>query len=200
MTQPDSKRKEAAASRRPRWPHALATVALCVGIAGCGGAGGKPAAARSGPPARENDRDNDYDHNDDDSQTVHYGHAAGAADERSSVALVRRYFAAAAAADGARACALLVPLVAESIAEEAVGSTVLHGKTCPTVASELFTREHRQLEQKRSALEVYAVRVNGNRGVILIEFPTIGRELRQIAERRIHGAWRIAELYDTFVG
>lgn len=44
------------------------------------------------------------------------------------------------------------------------------------------------------------MRVNGDRGVILIEFPAIRRELRQIAERRVAGAWRIAELNDTFVG
>jgi hypothetical protein len=160
-------------------------------------------AGRRGPEwssGSGNDRDNDYDHNDDDSQTVYYGHAAGAADERSSVALVKRYFAAAAAADGARACALLVPLVAESIAEEAVGSTLLHGRTCAVVASQLFRREHQRLARKHAALTVYAVRINGARGVILIEFPATPRELRQITERRVHGSWRIAELYDTFVG
>lgn len=145
MARPDPREKQTAASGFQLGPCALAAVALCLGITACGGTSGKSAAV--GSPIREDDRDNDYDQNDDDSQTVYYGHAAGAADERSSVALVRRYYAAAAAGDGAKACSLLVPLLAETTAEEAASSTTLHGKTCPVVASELFKRDHGQLEQ-----------------------------------------------------
>lgn len=175
---------------------------LCLGVGACGGSGGNGTTdARVGARAsvQQRDRDNDGDHNDDDNQFLYYGHAASVSEERSSVALVKRYYAAAAAANGVKACSLLVPLLAETIAEEAAGATTLHGKTCPIVASELFRRHHRELSEKRAALTVYAVRINGDRGLILIEFPAIAHELRQTSERRIARDWRIDKVFDTFI-
>jgi hypothetical protein len=180
----------------------LATAVLCLGTAACGSTDGKGTAearAGAGASTQQRDRDDDGDHNDDDNQFLYYGLAASAAEERSSVALVRRYYAAAAAADGAKACSLLVPLLAESIVEEVGKSPGLVGNTCAVVVSKLFKRHHRELSEKRAALTFYAVRIKGDRGLILIEFPAIRRELRQTGERRIGGVWRIDKLFDSFI-
>src|SRR3981081_2539322 len=101
--------------------------------AGCGGSNGHSTTGRAtdvasagGPPVtisrnystHNNDRDNDGDHNDDDEKVLYYGHAANAADRQSSIALVTRYLAAAAAEDGAAGCRMLAPVIAESIVED----------------------------------------------------------------------------------
>ncbi len=91
----------------------------------------------------KNDRDNDGDHNDDDEKVLHYGHAASPSDRRASVALVTRYFAVAAAENGAAACSMLVPFIAEAVAEQDGKSPPLLGKTCAVVMSKLFRLHHR---------------------------------------------------------
>jgi hypothetical protein len=175
----------------------LALLALCLGIAACGDSGARPAGA-SAPSSHERDRDNDDDHNDDDARVLYYGHAADAADRRSSIALVKRYFAAAAAEDGKRACGLLVPLLAESVVEEDGRSPGLRGRTCAAVVSKLFKMRHRMLLEKRAALEVIAVRVKGDRGLVVLNFPEI-REARQLGERRVDGRWKLHELLDGII-
>lgn len=200
----------------------LAVVALCLGIVACGDSSKRPGATTdvaSNRSAQENDRDNDGDHNDDDGRVLFYGHAASAADRRGSVALVTSYFAAAAAADGAKACALLVPLLAESVVEEDGRSPALRGRTCAEVMSKLFRLHHRTLVEKRAALQVIAVRVEGNKGLAVLNFPGIREvrrlgegsevlvapdsrgthEVRQLGERRVDGTWKVLDLLDGII-
>jgi hypothetical protein len=183
---------------------ALAISALGAGLGACGGpsrgtASGGPATtaavATSNFSTHNNDRDNDGDHNDDDEGVLHYGHAADAAVRRASVALVMRYFAAAAAEDGARACSLLAPFIAESVAEQNGHSPALRGATCPVVISKLFKLHHRRLALKNTTLRISEVRIEGDRGLVVLAFPTIP-EVRQITERRIAGTWRLLDLFD----
>lgn len=124
-----------------------------------------------------------------------YGNPANAADWRRSVALVKRYFAAAAAADGAGACRLLVPLSAESVVERDGGSPPLRGRTCAVVMSKLFRLHHRMLAEKSAALEVIAVRIKDDRGLAVLNFPEI-HEARQIGLRRVRGTWKVVDLLD----
>jgi hypothetical protein len=175
------------------------TAVLCVAIPACGGARSSDGASTvRGAVARGNDLDNDNDHGDDDTHVLNYGYAANAADERESTALVKRYYALAAARDGTRACPLLVPLLAETIAEQDSHSPGLRGSTCAVVLSKLFARDHRLLAEKDAHLKVLRVRVKGDKGLILLDFPEIP-EARQILERRVNGTWRLREIYDGII-
>lgn len=186
----------------------IAALVLGLGVASCGGSGARSAtdaaADRGSTGAAHNlsapgsDRDNDGDHNDDDTRVLDYGQPANAADWRRSVALVKRYFAAAAAANGAGACRLLIPLSAESVAEEYGETPQLRGGTCAVVMSKLFRLHHRMLTEKSAVLEVIAVRINGYRGLAVLDFPEI-HEARQIGLRRVQGAWKVADLLDGII-
>ena len=182
-------------------PTALALFALCLSLAACGGSSDRPATAGDAARVRSThakDRDNDEDHNDDDAQALNYGHAAGPAERRATVALVRRYFADAAATNGARACRLLVPLMAELAVEESGKSPSLRGKTCATVMTKLFERYHAALVEKSAKLQVYAIRVLGDRALALLYFPELS-EVRRLLLRRVHGSWRVYSLLDDFI-
>lgn len=177
---------------------ALMTLAL----AGCGGSSGHVAPGLGSASATQpnfstqhNDRDNDGDHNDDDGKVLFYGHAADAGDRNASSTLVKRYFAAAAAENGAQACALLVRFVAESVPEEDGHSPQLHGKTCAVVMSKLFKLHHKPLAAKNASLRVLAVRVEGQKALVVLGFPNIP-EVRQITARRVAGTWRLLDLLD----
>lgn len=185
----------------------LAIVALALGVAACSSSKGsapRPDAtgthnvSKAIPPnysTHNNDRDNDGDHNNDDENVLAYGHAAGAIDRRSSVALVTRYFAAAAAEDGATGCRLLTPIIAGTVAETDGHSPGLRGKTCAVVLSKLFKLHHRLLAEKNATLKIIKVRVLGDKALAVLEFPTIP-EVRLIAERRVAGTWKLLYLLD----
>ncbi len=183
------------------WPVVIALVALGLGLAGCGGSNANSASTASSGLSKvvpsnftthNNDRDNDGDHNNDDGKVLYYGHAADAADRQAGGALVTNYFAAAAGANGAAACALLVPFIAESVADE---NPTLAAKTCPAALARLFELHHRLLAEKHATLRVMAVRIEGNRGLVIMDFPTIP-EVRQLTERRVGGAWKLMDLLD----
>lgn len=181
---------------------ALATLALSFSSCGASGAHQryKPSDHLGGrrPSATARDRDNDGDHNDDDAGTLGYGHAANPADRQTSIALVTRYFAAAAKENGATACALLVPFIAESVVENDGHSPGLHGTTCATVLSKLFARHHRLLSKKHSTLKIVTIRVEGRKALAILDFSAI-HEVREITERRTSGTWRILEPLDTII-
>jgi hypothetical protein len=176
-------------------------VALIAGVTACAGTGtrmasrGSTATVGSDFSTHKNDRDNDGDQNDDDGKVLGYGHAADAADRRTSIGLVTRYFAAAAAEDGAKACASLVPFIAESVPEDDGHQPGLRGKTCAVVMSKLFKVHHQLLTMKSATLRVIGVRVEGDKALAILEFPTIP-EVRQITERRVGSAWRLLDLFD----
>jgi hypothetical protein len=145
-----------------------------------------------------NDRDNDGDHNDDDARIVYFGHTADTADRRSSVSLLTRYFAAAAAGNGAAGCAQLAPFLAESLAEEYGRSSGLRGATCPAVLSKLFRLHRGMLVRKWATLRVVGVRVEGDRALAILYFGAIP-ETRQMTERRVGGVWRLVQPFDGLI-
>jgi hypothetical protein len=191
----------------------MTTLALCSMATACGGtdqgassihSDGSQSATGSqhGPPmlttnysTRNNDRDNDGDHNDDDEGVLKYGHPASPADERSSIALVKRYFAAADAENGARGCSMLVPFIAESLPEEEAHTPVFKGSTCAAVLTKLFRYKHRLIAKKQRSLRVIGVRVEGNSALAVVYFSAIP-EVREMHERRIGGTWRFLEALD----
>jgi hypothetical protein len=187
-----------------------AAALFAVSLAACGSTPSERSAARvtavhddsstmSGKPwTHKNDRDNDNDNNNDDAGIVGFGHAAGPADRRISVTLVTRYFAAAARGNGAEGCSLLVPTIAEAVPEDDGHSPGLEGKTCSVVMSKLFKRNHQSLVGKHTTLKVVDVRVEGSRGLAILEFPTIP-ETRQITERRVGNTWKLVDLLDSLI-
>ncbi len=184
----------------------LAALALGLGLAACGDSGGSSvastdAASTSAAPnfsTHNNDRDNDGDHNNDDEKVLYFGHAADAADQHYLVALVTRYFAAAAGERGAAVCHMLVPFIAEAVAEQDGRSPGLYGKTCAVVLSKLYKQHHSLQVQKHATLRIIGVRVEGDRALAILDFPSIP-EVRQIAERRVAGAWKLLDLQDGII-
>jgi hypothetical protein len=183
---------------------ALAFVALALGLGACAGSGGGRSSRQTASvkviapdySTHHNDRDNDGDHNDDDAGIVEFGQAAGPADRQASIALVRRYFAAAATGNGAADCPLLVPIIAESVGEASSASE--RRRPCAVALSQLFRRHHSELALKRATLRVIGVRVSGSRGLLVLYFPTIP-EIRQMTERRVGGKWRLISEIDAFI-
>jgi hypothetical protein len=195
----------------------LPSIALLgLGVGACGDAGkgtdsasGSPSSAAAtvattrAEPRLPTDSDEDNDnpggsrYDADDSPVLRFGQAANHAEERAIASLVRRYYAAGAAGDGASACSLLYPLLAESVAEEYAQSLGLRGKTCAQVLSKLFKRRHRELAGDVAALALTVVRVGGDRGLALVRFGAT-RE-RRVLLRRERGAWKMDVLLDVGV-
>jgi hypothetical protein len=171
-----------------------------VGCASSGGTSGRrqgPATVSAVPASfgDGNDRDDDGDHNNDDAHVLLFGEAAGGTDRKESIALVKNYFAAAAAGDGAAGCRLLVPFVAAALPEIAGHQP---GAGCALTLSRQFARRHRLLVEKRATMRFLAVRVHGNRGLVVLAFPTV-REVRQMVEWRVAGHWRLLHIFDGII-
>jgi hypothetical protein len=113
--------------------------------------------------------ENDSYHDKDDGPIAAYGHPASRADSRQVVALVKRYYAAAAAANGSQACSMMLARLRDSVVEDygrPPGPAYLRGgKTC----AEIATRQFRHAAAELSAgVEVTGVRVNGANGLALL--------------------------------
>jgi hypothetical protein len=121
----------------------------------------------------DQDRDSsakDY-YDSDDSEIRSYGHAASAAEAYAITTLVERYYAAAAAGDAAKACALTYYLDVETLPEqygEPPGPRWLKGAhTCRALLSRVFAHFHSELTV---SVVVTAVRVNGRHADALVGF------------------------------
>jgi hypothetical protein len=178
----------------------IAVALLCVGPVACGGSSsGTASGSRSpGSSVRAKDRDDDADHNDDDAHVLYYGLAAGAADKQALTTLIRRYYAAAAAADGAKACKLLMPFIAESVAENYGHSSALRGKSCAVVLSKLFKQRQKVLSGENATLKFVTVRVEGGKALAVLSFSTLP-EVRQISARRDGATWKMLQLLDGII-
>jgi len=192
-------------------PQALLAVSLiCMLVSGCGGTSkpessalqvSDPATHTSNPAntiatvaprSVETDIDGDNDHNSDD---YAYGAAANPAVRGAVTALIKSYYAAAAAEDGARACSLIYSIFAEEIPEvygEPPGSPTLRGGTCAIVMSKVFKQNHRTFVTEQATLHVSAVRVKRLRGRVLLIVKGLG--IREMLVHREHSVWRIDSL------
>jgi hypothetical protein len=157
------------------------------------------ASNNTGNSKYDNDADFDNDtikskgyYDGDDGGIRSYGHAASAADKRAIAALVKRYYAAAAASDGAKACPLMYSTLQEAIPEDygqPPGPAYARGKTCAVVMSKLFAHVHSRLA---GAFEMTGVRVDGREARALLGSRTT--PARFILATRERGAWKIDEL------
>jgi hypothetical protein len=122
-----------------------------------------------------------------------FGQPASAADSNQVAALIERYYAAAAAEEGAKACGMLFFVLAESVAEKyhwAPGPRYLNGAdSCQAVLTRVFERFHAVLRLRPA---VTVVRVSGDRARALLrwsELPT-----GYVEARREGSAWKLSNL------
>jgi hypothetical protein len=176
----------------------LLLAAPLVFFTGCGGASEKANTASAASKSYlHEDGDNDLDdepnskaENDDESLFADYGTGASAADTRAIAALSKRYFSAAAAGKGASACALLIPAVAQGLAESAAQSSGHSRGSCVSSITPMFRQQHRRLvAEDVVTMTVIKVYVKGNLGLAELGFrKTPEQEL--IVERE-GGTWKV---------
>jgi hypothetical protein len=173
---------------------------------GCGGADKSSSVSKvtltAGLPTRDGDDDIDslgqgrYDADNDANPT--FGPAASITERQAIVALIKRYYAAAAAGDGGKACSMLDPLIVEAVVEEhhrGKGPPSLRGNTCPQVASKVFKQRHRELTEDVAELQVGWVQLQARQAVTLVHFGAM-RELI-VRVHRSHGGWQMNALLDN---
>jgi hypothetical protein len=152
------------------------------------------------------DRDGDTDsqgagnYDSDDSEPLAFGHRADRAETRAAAVLVRRYLAAAAAGDGARACSMVFPTVAKTVPTVLGGvgePPYSHGKTCAQVVSNIFRFYRAQLNTENRVLGVSEVLVRGDKGTAMLA-PRGGSSFpRRVIELRRDGSvWKIDAVLD----
>jgi hypothetical protein len=177
----------------------LTIVLLSLAVAACGSSSkGNDSASSAAATTTtvKKDRDYDEDHNDDDGQVLYYGHAPSAAEKQPIMALVTSYYVAQASENGAKACTLLMPFVAESVVEDISHGPGLQGKTCAVVMSKLFKQHHTLLIGENASLKFYSIRIGNGRALTVLSFANLP-EVRQITERRdSSGTWRVLDLLD----
>lgn len=138
------------------------------------------------PPAPRHER---YPHGDTSIQT--YGHKAAASDTEAIASIVRRYYSALGAGNGAGACELLSASIGGMIVRTFGNSPALHGKSCGAILQALF-KSGPARESLRKGVEVTAVRVNGDRAFALLHGPTISSG--EIPMLREGGSWKVNAL------
>jgi hypothetical protein len=114
-----------------------------------------------------NDGDDDPGSNDDE-PVVDFGKAASPADARAITTLVKRFYAATSAANGPGICSLIYNVIAETIPENYENSPEAKGRTCAEIMGKVFAKQHRQVARDRSRLRVTRVRVEGNKGIVIV--------------------------------
>lgn len=189
----------------------VAVVTLVLAVTGCGSVSKSSsdgssttttAANEANLPPRDGDDDIDslgqgrYDTDTDADPT--YGPAANAVERKAIVSLIERYYAAAAAGNGNRACSMLDPQIAETTVEEhhsSKGEPSLRGNTCSQILSRVFAKHHRELAADLPVLRVGWIQLQAKQAVMLVHFgPT--REVI-VRERRRGDGWRMNTLIDN---
>ena len=125
----------------------------------------------------DSDKDNDVGAPDDDknnNSSLDFGHEASASVKRPITALIKRYYATAAAENGARACSMLYSTLAEAVPEDyglsPPGEPYMRGTTCPAVMTLMFKHFHPQLELELPKLKVTHVRLIEHHGLVFLHF------------------------------
>lgn len=154
-----------------------------------------------GLPDDDNDIKEDTQHpendkyQDKDDNPAAYGPLADTIDRRAVAALAKRYYAAAVAEDGAKACAMINPTLANSVVEDygrPPGPAYLRGNTCAQVMTRLFSHSHAELT---TDFVVTEVRVNGNHAYAFLGSKKMPASTFQAIRRR--GTWKSVGLIGT---
>jgi hypothetical protein len=175
-----------------------------LGASACGSTGGGSTTTISAAALREQDGDHDNDslgmgHDDGDGDSAPtFAKPATATDRAAIVALIDRYYAAAAAGDWTQACSLTYWLLAETLVEEhshGKGPPSLRGHTCAQVASKLLAGRRHELIAERAALKIVVVQARANKGWAVLSFG--GARERVLYLHHEGAGWRVNGLLDN---
>jgi hypothetical protein len=197
----------------------LAVAALGFAISGCGSANdpaktqqttteqtgpAKQANAQGDYSLRDGDADTDDEHpplhfgNDDAPLLIDYGGRANQVDTHTIEALVRSYYAASLAGNGAKACELLARSLAQAVPDEYGKGAQAGGEGCGRPMSTLLAQQHaRLLSQEIPTMLIAGVHVKGNVGLAVLRFKTTPES--QIILAREGGIWKINALFGTYM-
>jgi hypothetical protein len=169
-----------------------------------------PGIATVAPPGHYLKRDDDgtyddkggssyYAHHPDDDEIflAEYGKEADPTDKREITKVVMRYYEAAGAGDGAKACALLAPSLAKATVEvhgQGAGSGS-SGNKCAAILTTMFKRQRAELlADEIATMRVFDIHVKNNVGVAVLGFRRVPE--RQILVAREGSRWTIDALLD----
>ncbi len=164
----------------------LATVTCGLGVIACGGSSGMTAKTTKASAARDPGNDNNI---------PAYGHEASPQDTQAVILLVERYYVAAAAHDGAKACAMLYPTLEVSVPEdygEAPAPAYQRGKTCPVVMTKLFRHLARHNPDQLTMPAVTGVRLYKEQGFAELRTKTMPKG--ELFVKRWGQSWRLGVL------
>lgn len=157
-------------------------------------------AANESFAGRDGDGDNDRPDSrwdPDNDKVLHAGSAADPAERHILIALVKHYYALAAADDGQEACSLLYWPVMEAVVEahdEGNGPPSLRGNTCAQIVTKLFTLHHRELVLQNKEIEITEIQERGRLGFVRLRFASTPERL--VSVHRDHGVWQVNVLLD----
>lgn len=187
-----------------------------VGLGACGntrrGVGSRSSGSSQSRTATASyqigDGDGTYDDSGGDSgedrRQRSWGREAAPAQRHAVAKLVRRYYGAALAGDGAAVCGLLAPAFAHGNAARGavppeyvalMDPSDLRGRRCAQIATRVLAASRVQLQAEGDSPLVSDVRVLGRRALALLAFRTMPeRLLRAVHER---GWWRLVQVLDS---
>lgn len=129
----------------------------------------------------------------DDQVTLAYGHAPSNLQRGAITSVLKHYYSAISAGDGALACSLLVPAFARSVSEDygrAPGPSYLRdANSCPAVMPMLLQHFRKQLADPITVVEV---RLKDGRAQVVLSSRTMSAS--HIFLMRQGGSWKIQEL------
>ena len=183
-------------SRAALVPAVAAALALWFGACGGSGSTGSTKADPSSSQLAGLRVDQDADgqgggyYDGDDAEVASYGTPASAAQARAIASVVKSYYAAAAAGQAQRACALTYFVDAETLPEsygQPAGPRWLHGvRTCTQMLAGVFAHFHRELTVPAT---VVAVRVRGEHADALVGFSSLPAGFVRL--HREGAAWKV---------
>jgi ketosteroid isomerase-like protein len=124
------------------------------------------------------------------------GARASRSDRLAIAALVKRYYTAAAAEDGAQACAMLSADIVAGLSEEPQSSSSpTRQSACAVALSRVYKTQHRLLEEDDVSTMVIAdVRINHDVATAIVGFRSM--PVGSLRLRRQKGAWKIDAILD----
>jgi hypothetical protein len=131
---------------------------------------------------------------DDQEFLAGYGPLTDPATTSTIASVVRRYYAASVAGNGAGACALLNAALATSLA----GGQGQAAGTCATGIAPVLTEQHQRLRTEEPAtMTVIGVRAKGNLALAILGFKHAPES--DILLQREDNTWKIDALYDSLM-
>jgi hypothetical protein len=130
----------------------------------------------------------------------HFGRPASGSERRAILSLISRYYVLAAKGDGRGTCALLAPVIAETVVEEqrTRRPAAPRDVTCARVMSKLLRQRHAEVLEDLRSRQASAVQVRGHSAYALMRSPVSGsvREVQVLLHMQ-GTAWKMFVAIDN---